>query len=373
MGRSMLLFSYSNNVKLTSQQISNITNFFPNLTTLVASKNLYPHLPPFDLTSSITEIILEDNDFTSLSDLRALTSLPSLRRLILKSNKVFTITSPSSPPPVFPSSLADVDLSYNEIETWTFINQLPRCFPGLTSLRISHNPLFQSLQAADGQALRAEDGYMLTLARLSKIKVLDYSPITEKERLNAESYYLSLIAKELSFGKKEDEDTILKDHPRYNELCEEYGQPTITRVDNKVNPNSLAARLINITFHLHQSPRQADKTVAPKFSAEIPKSFTAYTLLGTASKGFHVPPRKCKMVWETGEWIRAPRTGDGLVDEWYSESSESEEEEEGGKDKKDEDPRSKGMIMREVEIVPGTRAVGNWIEGTDALVRVELL
>jgi hypothetical protein len=44
-------------------------------------------------------------------------------------------------------------------------------------------------------------------------------------------------------------------------------------------------------------------------------------------------------------------------DDWDSDGSEDESREE--------------RIMREVEIVPGTRSIGTWIDGSEAVVRVE--
>lgn len=255
--------------------------------------------------------------------------------------------------PTFPLTLTDVDLSYNEITTWSFIDALQSVFPGLTSLRISHNPLFTNLQAADGKSLSAEDGYMLSLARLSNLRTLNYSPITEKERLNSESYYLSLIARELSFTPASEQDKILATHPRYKWLCEEYGEPNIVRSGDRFNPNSLAARLVKIKLY-------RDGAVREGVEVEIPMGFTAYTLLGMASKMFDIKPMKCKLVWETGDWMPAPGTEDVDDDDWDSESD--------GEDRKP----AMNSIVREVEILAGTRSVGTWIEGKEATVRVEV-
>ena len=79
--------------------------------------------------------------------------------------------------PVFSSALSEIDLSYNEITNWAFIDRLEDVFPGLSAIRVAHNPLYQSLHAADGKALSAEDGYMLTLARIGRLKNLNYSPV----------------------------------------------------------------------------------------------------------------------------------------------------------------------------------------------------
>jgi hypothetical protein len=346
-------------VQANIPQLTRLTHLFPALTTLVASSNLYTTLPPHTLNPNIADISLEENLLTCLSSLHPLTSLPHLRRLVLKSNDISTInstpTSTSSPssPPIFSHTLTELDLSYNEITTWSFIDHLQHTFPGLTSLRISHNPLFANLQAADGKPLTPEDGYMLTLARLGNLQTLNYSPITAKERLNAESYYLSLIAREVSFAAESEQDKILATHPRYNWLCEEYGEPNIIRLENQINPNSLAARLLRI--RLYQSG-----SVSKSVDVEIPMGFTAYTLLGMASKHFGIKPMKCRLVWETKDWMPAPRSEELEDEDWSSES-----------DGEVEKP-AMNSVMREVEILGGTRSVGTWIEGKEATIRVEV-
>ncbi|KAF2856107.1 tubulin-specific chaperone-like protein E [Plenodomus tracheiphilus IPT5] len=334
------------------EDLARLTHLFPTLTTFSASSNLYTTLSSHTLTPTITDLTLEDNLITSLCSLTSLTTLPNLKRLILKSNKISDIiTNPTTPFPTFPPTVHEVDLTFNEISTWTFIESLAHVFPGLTSLRVSHNPLYENLQAPDGRTLTADDGYMLTLARLGNLKTLNHSPINEKERLNAESYYLSMIAKEVQFAPERLRAQILASHPRYEWLCEEYGEPDVQRNVNAVNPNSLAARLVRIKFY-----RVAGGEV---FETEIPMSCTAYTVLGIIGKRFGVAPLKCRLVWETGDWMSARKTMGGLDDEeWDSEDSEAEI----------------GMqrIMREVEIVPGTRSIGTWVDGTEAVVRVEV-
>ncbi|KAF3040946.1 hypothetical protein E8E12_008184 [Didymella heteroderae] len=334
---------------LAWQELVSITHQFPALTTFSASSNFYSSLTSHTLNPTITDLTLEENLFSSLAALEPLTEMPNLQRLVLKSNKICEI---GTPVPIFPSTLKEVDLSFNEITSWGFIEQLEHVFPGLSSLRVSHNPLYDALQSPDGRALTADDGYMLTLARLGNLKALNHSPISDKERLNAESYYLSLIVKEVQFAPENLRGQILASHPRYKWLCEEYGEPDIKHDSNKVNPNSLAARLLKIRFYLASDGKDMKEV-------EIPTSCTAYTVLGVVGKLFGAVPRDCRLVWETGDWMPARRTMAEVEDEeWDSEDSESE--------------AAISKVMREVEITPGTKSIGTWIDGMEATVRVEL-
>lgn len=194
---------------------------------------------------------------------------------------------------------------------------------------------------------------MLTLARLGNLKSLNHSPISEKERLNAESYYLSLIAKEVQFAPEGLKAEVLKQHPRYEELCEEYGTPVdMDRKVGGVNPNSLAARLLRVRFYLASNQMKV-------YEAEIPMSCTAYTVLGMVGKHFGIKPLKYRLLWETGDWMPATRNVAGL------EAGDWDDDDDG------DEPRAE-RVMREVEIVPGTRSIGTWIDGTEAVVRVEV-
>ncbi|CAE7012373.1 hypothetical protein CFE70_002213 [Pyrenophora teres f. teres 0-1] len=332
--------------------LAQLTHLFPSLTTFSAASNLFTTLTLHEPNPQITELILEDNLLTSLSSLSNLAKLPNLQRLILKQNKVSELITPDTAIPVFPPTVREVDLSFNEISTWAFIEQLAHVFPGLQSLRVSHNPLYSSLQAPDGRTLTADDGYMLTLARLGNLKTLNHSPINEKERLNAETYYLSMIAKEVQFASENLREQILKSHPRYAWLCEEYGEPDVQRSVNAVNPNSLAARLLCVKFYLATS-------TSTVFETEVPMSSTAYTVLGLVGKHFSIKPMQCRLVWETGDWMSVRKSATDIVDDdWDSEDSEAEV----------------GMerIMREAEIVPGTRSIGTWVDGSVATIRVEV-
>jgi hypothetical protein len=138
----------------------------------------------------------------------------------LRDNPISHIVDPASDSesPVFPSSLSYVDLSYNSIRSWSFICHLQDVFPGLRGLRVSHNPLYDSGGSENGP-VGIDEGYMLTLARLSQLENLNFSRIAPQERRDAEMYYLSRIAKAAAAVPEDKEAELLADHPRYSELC----------------------------------------------------------------------------------------------------------------------------------------------------------
>lgn len=340
---------------LTWPQIAKICKSFPQLTSLSANGNEYRQLEEIDLPGALAALSLERNEFESFESLEALTGLPALTKLNLKANKIARISN-SRNDLIFPSTLEEIDLAQNAISSWTFIDDLGRVFPRLTTLRISQNPLFQSLKNADGIDLTPEDGYMLTMARLGKLIRLNFSTIHPKERLNAEIYYLSQITRALSMSTSDLHDRILSENARYSELCRIYDQPLgeIQSQSSKPTADSrtLAAALIKVTFKLDPSTWGSANETAP-WVYRIPKNFSIYAVQSMVGRHFGLPPMKLRLIWETGE------------EEVVQEELDDESDE-------DQEAAAKPAIkMREDILAPQTRALATWIEETTANVRVE--
>ncbi|KAI9815884.1 MAG: hypothetical protein M1832_005194 [Thelocarpon impressellum] len=203
-----------------------------------------------------------------------------------------------------------------------------------------------------------EEGYMLTIARLGRLDNLNFSAVTPQERVNAEMYYLSRIAREAAEVPETEEEGLLAKHKRYAELCEAYGTPAINRMTTAVNPNTLEARLINFTFELQSS---TDSSEVVTKTQQIPRTFDVYRLKGLVGRLFGVRPLATRLMWKTGEWD--PVAG-FHEDEYDSENSDNEaanQERSGDK-----------WTRRVVELEDGTKEVGFWIETKVAKVRVEL-
>ncbi|WEW60728.1 hypothetical protein PRK78_006215 [Emydomyces testavorans] len=367
---------------LAWEEISAISYRFPDLCTLCLSSNQLSSISS-PILSTITSLSLESNRFCSLQSLSHLTSLPNLSRLSVRGNKISKIRgiTDDSTSLVFSSTLTALDISLNQIDSWAFIDCLPEIFPGLVNLRASDNPLYDQppaparITGLPEKRMTVDEAYMLTLARLSKLRMLNYSKIAPQDRVNGELYYLSLIRKELSASPTSSETRILSSHPRYSELCEIYGTPEIKRIgsDDTVSPRSLAAGLVNFTFYIHNSCMPAsvnytsDKSASTKsiveFREEIPRTFDIYRVKAIVARHFALPPLGFRLIWETEEWDPV-QDGTAEEDEWDS-SDES-----GGQP----DVGKKQFIRREEEFVDSTRAVEHWLsqDTREVRVRVEL-
>ena len=352
-----------------------------SLSILLVGSNQLSSLPitsHASLPSTLTAVNLEYNDFTSLSDIASLTNLKSLRHLLLKGNNISAITSsPDATDVLFPPSVQHVDLSYNKVDSWEFIDKLPAVFPGMTGLRISHNPIYYSMDA-NSNAQSSDESFMFTVARIAQLKILNFTQIVATDRTNAETFYLSRIAKQLATVPEAAEDSIKVLHPRYKELCEAHGEPDVIRRE-EINPNFLEARLITTEFHYEGASDEGKKTRITK----IPKSFDIYAVKGIVGKIYGIAPLKLRLIWETGEWD--PVAGfdekddddDGSDDEdevMVEAEMKAEMDAEMDADKpaaSGEDDQAGRWVKREVELTDGPKQLGYCVDGSRVRIRVE--
>lgn len=352
------------------QELCLVASKCPSLTTLLVGTNQLSSLPatgPDSLPSTLTSINLEYNDFTSLSDIASLTTLKALRYLQLKGNNISAIAASSdSTNVVFPPSVQHVDLSYNKIDSWEFVDKLTAMFPGMIGLRINHNPIYYS-KDADSNAQSSDESFMFTVARIAQLKTLNFTHITATDRANAEMFYLSRIARQLATVPEAAEDSIKVLHPRYNELCEAYGEPDVIRRE-EINPNFLEARLITTELHYEGAPEEDQRTRITK----IPKSFDIYAVKGIVGKMFGLAPLKLRLVWETGEWDPVAgydeKDGDDGSDDEDDALVETDPDSQvaGG-----EDDQAGRWVKREVELTDGPKQLGYCVDGSRVRIRVE--
>ncbi|KAF9772629.1 hypothetical protein IL306_009662, partial [Fusarium sp. DS 682] len=351
---------------LSWEEVCHIATKCPSLAALDAGSNQFQSLPTLNygnLCSTLTSINLEINEFTTFVDISTLSTLNSLRNIHLKGNNISAIAPEGREGPIFSDTVQYLDVSYNNIQSWTFVDQLPTHFPGLVGLRIGHNPFYDAADA-DAKASSSEESHMLTVARLASLKSLNFSQITPADRTNAEMFYLSRIAKQLAAAPENAEQDVLVNHPRYKDLCEIYGEPNIVR-RLEVNSAFLEARLVTVGFHLQDGEEKVKK---------IPKSYDIYAVKGIAGKLFGLSPLKIGLIWETGEWDPVAGFDDQEGDSSDEEDAEEERERKGtATHTAEEDTAGKPgrWVKREVELKDGPRHLGYCVDGLDVKIRVE--
>lgn len=355
---------------LSWEELSHIATLCTSLTTLAVGANQLKSLPTVDyrnLTSTLTSINLEYNDFHAMSDLASLTSLKALRNLHLKGNSITGMAGADTTAPVFPPSLQYLDVSYNDIQEWSFVDALSTHFPGLTGLRLAHNPVYNK-QGGETKAPSSEESHMFTIGRVASLKSVNFTHIKPADRTNAEMFYLSRIAKQLATVPESAEHSIIALHPRYAELCEIYGEPDVIR-RNEVNPSFLEARLVSVGFR-HEGKGQK--------TSRIPKSFDIYAVKGIAGKLFGLSPLRLRLIWETGEWDPVAgydeRDGESSDEDdsvFVEEAGQGGDEQPEGEDEYEKD-KSGRWVKREVELTDGPKQLGYCVDGLDVTVRIEM-
>lgn len=198
----------------------------PSLDTLGLFRNAWtdadyncvaPHLhsiATIDLSENALETIPETGQFTVLN---------------LSSNCIASIPKWQVPN----TSTTELDLSSNRISWWTDIDNLCANYPGLRRLRLRGNPVCTDPNA---------DIYVL--GRFASVEALNGSRITSEERRDAELYFMTKVAKH--------------EHPfdttsvRWNQLCDVYGEPTVSQ---KANTSTIKSRLMSVSVQ-HETDRK---------------------------------------------------------------------------------------------------------------------
>jgi hypothetical protein len=410
---------------LTWPEAAALVQKFPGISGLALSSNELTSLSNQPFPPNIKSLDVSANDMTSITCLTGLSEFPNLQTIVLKHNPISLVDAINDFTTRFPTVL-EVDLAHSAIASWSFFDRLPIVFPGMRHLRVAGAPLFSTLRSVDDKPLTAADGYMLTIARLPQLKTLNFSPITDKERLNAEIYYQSQITLELDLASTSDSSStedmaasrmaILARHPQWSALCEEYGVPiakTQSETDASAagtrdymkNPNSLGARLVHLHFVLDSGSVPSATSLAPasteawpaerSWTQEVPRVYDMYSILGNVGDhlsgsvygGERMNSLRIRLFWLSGEFRTKP-PGDGLRDgkktsrnttdgnvqqdfdasgivEWWDSSEEDDSDTIAG--------ATVGSLPREeieVELLPGTRSVGSYIEGRRARIRV---
>lgn len=334
-----------------SSKIAHLTKGFSSLTSLSAAANEITAITTPLPTPNLASLNLASNFITSLASIKPLALLPHLATLSLRSNPLISVSSPDQ----F-LSLTHLDLKSTLLDSFVTISPLTRVCPALVSLLITNTPLS-----------RLPSAFLLTLARHPTLNSLNFSVVKPAERQNAELYYLSVIALELSeASSQEDKKRILNEHPRYLELCVIYGEPTaVKKKDGSAGTaaGTLEARIVEFSFYSIIDGNMVEK------KKDIPRSFDVYRIKGIVGRLFGVRPMECKLIWEMGEWDPVGREED---DVWSCSEEEGDDDDQSRSRAEADNEKSRGKwVKREVELVDGTKDVGFWIDRREARIRVE--
>jgi tubulin-specific chaperone E len=147
---------------------------------------------------------------------------------------------------------------------------------------------------------------------------------------------LADIRKELEKVNEQQEGEVIAKHPRYAELCEEYGTPTIKRLQGTEDKNP---NLIKFRFFTREVKTTGYK---PIFERVLFKYFTVYDLFFYAAQSFKANPLDIHLYWITKAQQAKMYRLENTTDVLRSEKRPSEQTE-------------AGWVTTEVELSRSTR------------------
>ncbi|OEL16397.1 Tubulin-folding cofactor E [Dichanthelium oligosanthes] len=188
---------------------------------------------------------LEDNHIDSWDEIVKLSYLKGLEQLHVNKNRIKHVKYPSNLPSHGPlddasavpfENLQVLLLGSNEIDDFSSVDSL-NLFPSLRDVRLSDNPI---ADPAKGGAPR-----FVLVARLGKVKILNGSEVSPRERKESEIRYVRLV-----MGKTEsnDPEEIKRLHPRFAELKAFHGIEDEKPTSSTSGPQKMASGLISITL-----------------------------------------------------------------------------------------------------------------------------
>ncbi|KAG8734223.1 hypothetical protein FRC11_008124 [Ceratobasidium sp. 423] len=243
--------------------------YFPNLQDLQLGCNQLKHLGPSssidtsEALPSLTTLNLDSNFLSDwVSTMVACSSVPELRNLMIPSNAIAAIPrrvdTPTTREPTL--SLSYLAITDNPISNWSDVDSLMTWLPELRELSISLEPL------ASGIPPGATRNF--AIARLPLLVKLNGTEVTERERIDAELFYLSWIGRNGQLSEK-DTETL---HPRWKELATKYNTST---EKPKSTAENLESYMINVTVVKIQEPVMKQQPVP------IPDARTTIRVLPT--------------------------------------------------------------------------------------------
>ncbi|XP_078169680.1 tubulin folding cofactor E / Pfifferling (PFI) isoform X1 [Carex rostrata] len=232
---------------------------------------------------SLRLLNLEDNNIESWDEILKLSHVRSLEELHLNMNKLKSIYYPSSDTSCVPfEKLRCLLLGRNDIDDVVSVDAL-NSFPSLVDVRLSENPVSDP---ARGGVPR-----FVLIARLSKVKILNGSEISPRERRESEIRYVRLVMAKMQLNNLEE---IQRAHPRFVEL------KTLHEIqDEKLRaggsgPQTLASTLINLTLKC-VGPSMGEKQPLMK---KLPPSVTVAKLKALCESFFKLKDIKLRLFLE---------------------------------------------------------------------------
>ena len=390
-----------------------LNHHFPQLKVLSLAENELDSFASHQVSQklslpNLSRLVVEKNLFSDLNPLMCIsTAFPKLLELSLQQNIIETVgelkPTETSSLEMF-RNLRSLNLSGNRIGDFHFVDVLSLLFPNLASLRISNNPLYRVAPISGTATARSDVPYSFTLARIPSLTILNHTTVTSRDREEGEIYYISAAGKEITDLLEASSSTdggrdlaaviqLAKTrHPRYEALCNKYDRNPVfeqysqeraaarsTGTRQKFATGTLAARLVNARFHV---PGPSQKVL----HRPIARTIDVYRIKALISREMELLPLQFRLVYESEELDPIHEGFEQNSSDWDSwgdwDVDGNDESNTVGNQEARHETWNNGVLLRdgqkwkkrEVEIVDGTKAWGDYIDDVeirDVSIRVE--
>ncbi|KAL9642984.1 hypothetical protein ABK040_010676 [Willaertia magna] len=237
-----------------------------------------------DILQQLKLLNLSGNKIKEWNEIsKSFCKLPNLFKILLNFNEITNITYEGG----F-DKLNSFSFAHNKVEEWDSINELNK-FPSIQEVRMDSNLIQDKYGAANVR--------QFTIARIASLKSLNSSEIKNKERTDAEKYYLHLCGKEKFSNKNNPQFNILDYHPRYEELVKIYGDPCEV-LENQSQSNSLdSGKTDFVTIYFKNVAASSLSFVGVPVEKKIPKSMTVFKIKQMCQRLFKVEASRQKLFY----------------------------------------------------------------------------
>ncbi|CAN6674570.1 protein Pac2p [Trichomonascus vanleenenianus] len=227
---------------ISPEEVNSLAEMFPAVQFLTIPSN---YLDRVDILrwKNVKEVDLSFNELDKIPE------GASIETLNLSHNNIEDISEDARL-----ESTVTLNVGYNKIQGWASVFVLSGITPVLSELRINGNEFFDN----------NEDAFVLTIAILKSISVLNGIGITPQERLDAELYFMSKVAKrEFQFDTSS---------PRWIELCKLHGEPLEYAEDR----DNILSRVIAVKLEIggkNEQLRTLKSATVQKLRALVTRKF----------------------------------------------------------------------------------------------------
>ena len=252
-----------------------------------------------DLKALFHNLVLLDLSDCHLSSweiqIQPFCSLPRLESLVVNNNDIDSVvisTTTADDQSVFPS-LTSLQLAGNPISSWTSLDNL-NSITALRSLRLRNTPLTESLGVGEVRST--------AIARFPKLEYFNASPISDRERTEAERRYVSTVARELLLissealltGNQTNQGTqndpkqvkVHARHPRFQVLLEKHKETMIalTAGSDASSSGNMGDDIINVTIR----SMAAGSCDAQPLQKRLPRSLQVGRIQAMCARAFAI-------------------------------------------------------------------------------------